>query len=165
MTAPRGETDLQLLGLGRQALRCTSVELAQRLGVSRRTVTRWFAGHSMISSASLGELAHLVDPVEPALAARIWARAAAGLTSAGLPAPAPLPSTTAAAAPKAAPSAAPRAPSPPSHLVDGVVCAACDVLDVVPRAMRPALAAAFRRARELGLRVEDVEEALGGPTG
>jgi hypothetical protein len=45
-------------------------------------------------------------------------------------------------------------------LVDAVVCAAADVLEVAPVTLRGALLAAFRRARELRLSAEDVEVAL-----
>jgi hypothetical protein len=42
------------------------------------------------------------------------------------------------------------------------VCAAAEAIDVMPRTIRPALLAAFRRARRLGLDVATVEKALGG---
>ena len=45
-------------------------------------------------------------------------------------------------------------------MVDVVVCAAAEALDVSPRAVRPALLAAFQRAREAGLTLEQVEKAL-----
>jgi hypothetical protein len=45
-------------------------------------------------------------------------------------------------------------------LTDAVVCAAAEALNVPPPAVRPALLAAFRRAREVGLRLEDVERVL-----
>jgi hypothetical protein len=47
-------------------------------------------------------------------------------------------------------------------VVEAVVCAAADAMDVSPRAMRPALLAAFTRARRIGLTVEAMEKALGG---
>jgi hypothetical protein len=49
----------------------------------------------------------------------------------------------------------------PRHLVaDAVVCAGADAVDTTPGAVRAILLAAFRRARELGLGVEEVEKAL-----
>jgi hypothetical protein len=48
----------------------------------------------------------------------------------------------------------------PPHLVDTVVCAAAEALGVPPPAVRPALLAAFQRAREVGLTTEDVEQAI-----
>ncbi|MDP9001553.1 MAG: hypothetical protein M3O46_15745, partial [Myxococcota bacterium] len=51
-------------------------------------------------------------------------------------------------------------------LIDAVVCAAAEALDVSPRAVRPALLAAFARASELGLTLERSLEGLRrhGPT-
>jgi hypothetical protein len=46
-------------------------------------------------------------------------------------------------------------------VVDAVVCAAADALSVAPETVRGALLAAFRRARELRLSIDDVEKALG----
>jgi lysylphosphatidylglycerol synthetase-like protein (DUF2156 family) len=41
-----------------------------------------------------------------------------------------------------------------------VVCAAADAMQLIPEAVRPALRAAFRRARLAGLSLEVVEAAL-----
>ncbi|HEX8792592.1 MAG TPA: hypothetical protein VF765_16705 [Polyangiaceae bacterium] len=66
--------------------------------------------------------------------------------------------------PPPAPPLPPPVPSPPQppleRLVDIVVCAVADVLDLAPRAARPALLAGVRRARELGLKLEEMEQAL-----
>jgi hypothetical protein len=49
----------------------------------------------------------------------------------------------------------------PRHLaVDAVVCVASEALGAMPNAVRGVLLAAFRRARELGLSCEEVEQAL-----
>jgi hypothetical protein len=45
-----------------------------------------------------------------------------------------------------------------------VVCAAAEAIQVMPDAIRPALRAAFRRARLAGLSVAAVETALGDST-
>jgi hypothetical protein len=44
--------------------------------------------------------------------------------------------------------------------VDSVVCAAADAIEMNPRSVRPALLAAFARARELRLDVATVVDAL-----
>jgi hypothetical protein len=44
--------------------------------------------------------------------------------------------------------------------VEAVVCAAADALNVPPATVRASLFAAFGRARELRLSVEEVERAL-----
>jgi len=114
-------------------------DVGDLLGVSRRTVQRWAATHTGVDPAQLATLAKAVYPRDPALAEKL-ARAAGTTTLAlGFGAPA----------------------RPPAYLVDVVVCAAAEALTVPPTAVRPALLAAFRRAREVGLRVEDVEHALG----
>ena len=45
-------------------------------------------------------------------------------------------------------------------VVDAIVCAAAEAIDVTPKAIRPALLAAFRRARVIGLGVDAVANAL-----
>jgi len=56
----------------------------------------------------------------------------------------------------------PPAPPPlPRHLLaDSVVCAAADALKLVPESVRLSVHASFRRARELHMTVEDVEQAM-----
>ncbi len=51
------------------------------------------------------------------------------------------------------------APSSPAA-ADSVVCAAADAMNLPPRALRPALLAAFKRAHTLGLSVEAVKAWL-----
>ena len=41
-----------------------------------------------------------------------------------------------------------------------MVCAAAEAMGAAPPAVRPVLLVAFRRAREVGLNVEEVERAL-----
>ncbi len=95
-------------------------------------------------NAQLAKLAAEVYPLDAKLAAKLAKEAATSLEELGVvkAAPPPLP------------------PSPPPYLTETVVCAAAEALNVPPPAVRPALLAAFRRAREVGLKVEDVEQAL-----
>jgi hypothetical protein len=70
------------------------------------------------------------------------------------------------AGPVLAPTLAPIAAAPaltpaPAHVIDAIVCAAADAADMIPRAMRPALRAAFVRARELRVSVEAIVLGLG----
>jgi transcriptional regulator with XRE-family HTH domain len=129
-----------LLGLGQR-------QLGDLLGVSKRTVQRWDANQSHPSSVELAKLATVVDPHHGELAAKLAAEAGTTLAKLGLVRPEP------AGAPSASPPAL-------RHLTDVVVCAAAAALNAPPPAVRPLLLAAFRRAREVGLRVEDVEKAL-----
>jgi transcriptional regulator with XRE-family HTH domain len=141
-----------LLVYAGQALKMGQARLGERLGVSRRTVNRWTAHGITFSPGQASRLAALVHPANRALAARIAATQGETLESLGLEKPAP----------PAPPPAPP--PEPPRYAVDVVVCAAAEALDVSPRAVRPALLAAFQRAREAGLTIEHVEKALTPPT-
>jgi hypothetical protein len=47
------------------------------------------------------------------------------------------------------------------HVADVIVCAAAEALDAPPSVVRPVLVAAFRRAKELGVSVDDVVDLLG----
>jgi hypothetical protein len=91
-------------------------------------------------------LATLVFPRDRAIAEELAAAAGHTLESLGLEA--------------AAVVAAPPPPPPSRLVVDAVVCVAADALGATPATVRGALHAAFRRARELGLSLQDVEDAL-----
>ncbi len=68
-------------------------------------------------------------------------------------------STTAASG--AAASAAAPAPRVEVHLrVDSIVSVAVDAMNLAPSAVRPALRAAFLRARDLGVSLEAIAEAM-----
>jgi transcriptional regulator with XRE-family HTH domain len=128
----------------RRALRVTQVDLAQMLGASRRTGQRWDAGQSYPSVSQLTELAKAVYARDPALASEVAVSVGTTVDALGL----------------AAPAAPPAVPAPIESIVDSVVCAAAEAMDALPRAVRPALMAAFARARELHLSIEDVERGL-----
>jgi transcriptional regulator with XRE-family HTH domain len=126
------------LGISREAL-------GTLLGSSKRTVARWETGQSMIHAQDLFELARHVHPHDAGLAEELGLSGGATLESLGIvspPTPAPLPAI-------------------PAHvLVDAIVCAAADALKAVPETVRAPVLAAFRRARELHMTVEDVESGL-----
>jgi transcriptional regulator with XRE-family HTH domain len=126
-------------------------ELGVLLGASRRTGQRWEGSGATPSTQQLHDLARRVYSKDAKLAADIAAEAGSSLEALGI-VPAALPAPPPAAT-----------PAPPAEdVVDAVVCAAADAIDVLPRAVRPALLAAFTRARRLGLSVEAVESALNG---
>jgi hypothetical protein len=129
-----------LLHDARGVLQVTQNGLGEMLGASRRTAQRWAAGASFPSAAQLASLAALVHPREPALAAQLAEAAGSSLERLGI------------VPPVTGPSAA--------LMVDSVVCAAAEAMDALPRVVRPALLAAVRRARQLGLTLEAVEAAL-----
>jgi hypothetical protein len=142
-----------LLILAGQALGLTQRELGEVLNVSRRTIQRCMGGKSRVYPEYCHELARRVHPVDSALAAEL---ARAGQTTLEELRVVPRPS-------QAAPAASEPALAKPlaRHLVaDAVVCAAADAAAAPPEGVRALLLAAFARARELGLTLEDVEEAL-----
>jgi hypothetical protein len=133
-------------------------ELADHLGVSRRTVSRWAHDGAHLTHDQVAKLAELAYEHDPSLAAEIAAAVGETLVTLGVEViavpeapPPPSPSLPAVAA-------APRVAL--QNLVDAVVCAAAEALDVSPRVVRPGLLAAIRCAREVGLTVEEMEAAL-----
>ncbi|HEY8041344.1 MAG TPA: helix-turn-helix transcriptional regulator [Polyangiaceae bacterium] len=136
-----------LLGDARRALMLSQEQLANAIGSSKRTVQRWETNRAHPSTGEMAKVAALVHPQDPAIAAEIAASIGQTLESLGLvPPPPPAP---------------PPLPPMPRHLaVDAVVCVASDALGVTPGAVRAALLAAFRRARELGLAYDEVERAM-----
>jgi transcriptional regulator with XRE-family HTH domain len=132
-----------LLISARRALGLSQVQVSRELGVSHRTVARWERGQATIDVVRACRLARLVFPRDASLAAELASAASESLESLGL-------------------VATPQAPPPPPLplVIDAVVCVAADALGAVPSTVRPALHAAFRRARELGLSLDDVEKAL-----
>jgi hypothetical protein len=128
---------------------------AERMGVSRRTAQRW-SDHG-VPAYELSKLARLVYPHDPAMAAEAAAYAGTTVEALGLlPPPPPAPPL----APPPPPLPPPPPPPPPDGVVDAVVCAASDAMDMMPRDVRAGLLAAFARAREIGVSVEHVEKAL-----
>jgi DNA-binding transcriptional regulator YiaG len=145
----------------RRHLDLSQGELGMKLGYSRRTGQRWERGGSPPGPEELHILAALVHPHSAELSADLAGAGGTTLEALGI-VPPPLP--TSAPAPPAD-GASPAPPPPvslpdPIHIVDTVVCAAAEAIQIMPGAIRPALRAAFRRARLAGLSVEDVDAAL-----
>jgi transcriptional regulator with XRE-family HTH domain len=144
----------------RRALKMTQAELAEAIGVSSRTVIRWEKGHASLVADQVREIAGLVREEDEELADELFVvtgvsaedGAAVEVVAAleALPAPAPKEPETVSAPPGPA----------PTHLIDAVLFAAADAVDMVPRAVTPAVVAAFTRAHELGLGIEAVVEGL-----
>jgi DNA-binding XRE family transcriptional regulator len=142
-----------LFSAARNQLSLTQETMGKRFGASRKTVGRWEAGVATPTEATTSEVIRSVFPADPQLAAEMATHVHETLDSLGL------------VAPPAPPGPAPvvRDPEPavsPRHMVDSIVCVAADAMELLPRAVRPAVLAAFTRARELGLDVKTVEAAL-----
>jgi len=112
-------------------------QFAAKLGLSRRTFTRWIAGESSPSWDQLVAIVRMVHPRDANLAAHIAGNMDETLESLGV---------------------TPRAPPSPS-LVE-VVSAAAESQGVPASAVQSALVAALTHANELGLGIEEVLEAL-----
>jgi hypothetical protein len=141
-----------LSGEARIALHLTQRELAARVGTSLRTVQRWEARRSHPASFEIHRLADAVRPHNPALASELDELA---------PRPAPPPTPVAQLLAPPLPAAPPPPPPlPAAVLLDSVVCAAAEAMSLAPQALRPALLAAFARARDAGLAMEAVVEGL-----
>lgn len=140
-----------------RALGYLQKDLSKLLGVSTRTVQRWYAGRSSVGAMQWQALARAAHPNHPDLAARLAIRGGSSLEALGLVVRTPPAAVSVAVSPPV-PSAPPAYEVP--HLADGVVCVAAEAIELTPRAIRPALLAAFRRARQMRLTVEDLESAL-----
>jgi transcriptional regulator with XRE-family HTH domain len=126
----------------RMAMGLTQQEFGEIVGLTKRTIQRWEERGASLIPSEVEALARALHPVRPDLAAQIAATVDTTLDRLGI--------VTAGAA-------SPMAMSDP---IDSVVHAAAGVMGVTPDAIRPAIAAAFVRAREVGLDVQAVAEKL-----
>lgn len=151
-----------LLVLARERLSLNQQELAALAGSSLRTVQRWENNRSEPSPWNYHRVADALRELDPELAAEIDELAPR-------PAP-PAPLVIVSAMPTIPPpplTPAPPAPAPPppppiadAILVDAVVCAAAEAMSMIPQAVRPAILAAFTRARDARLTTEAVVAVL-----
>ncbi len=128
----------------------TNKELGKLCGVSVRTVQRWYTNASAPMGWHFHAVARAVYPHDPELARQLAAHGATTPEALGL-----------------APTKAANAGPPPAVLklhADAIVYAAAEALDVSPRAMRPAVAAAFARALEVGADINAVTRHLSAET-
>ena len=147
----------ELVARVRMATGWTQKELADIAGVSLRTVSRWATGGSAPGITEWRKLAVKVFAEDPALAAELATAGGATLEALGVVMPRPRQPVQDPPPPPAPP------PLPASLLIEAVVCAAAEELDASPRAVRGSLRAAFRRAREMRLTVEAMDDALSAP--
>lgn len=141
-----GDSIQNLVNEAQHTLMVSQGRLGELAGASQRTGQRWAVGRSTPSVNELRRIASLVYPRDRDLAARIAAATRSTLADLGLEAPPP-------------PPPGPFIP-PDDRVIDSVVCAVADELDLLPKAIRAALLVAFTRTRELGLSVEAAEAAL-----
>jgi hypothetical protein len=139
-----------------KALGMTQEQFGYALGASLRTAQRWATGRATPYESNLRILAKLLHPTNRPLAVEIAAHIHETLETLGIETPTP-----ATPSPVVPPQVPPSPPRPPTNLVvESVVCAAADTLQMPPGGVREALRSAFARARALGLTVAEVDEAL-----
>ncbi len=136
-------SDAAILLRGQHALHLSQGELGVLMGASHRTGQRWATGRSTPSPGQWKTLAQKVYAIDPELAASAAEAGGTTLHALGLE------------------TSAERARA--DRIVDSVVCAAADAMDVTPQRVRLALFAAAVRARELGLDLLTIENALRTP--
>ena len=148
-------------GLIARALSATALtqkEFGELLGVHRRTVIRWLGGGTTLLPSQCQKIAIASYARDRELAADMAARAGTTLGELGLEKPPPPP------LPPPAPPAPPPRPAPSSrHMVDSIVCAAAEAMQMTPQAARPGLLAAYERTCALGMSAEEVLQALALP--
>jgi transcriptional regulator with XRE-family HTH domain len=126
----------------RMALGLTQQQFADIFGCTKRTVIRWEERGTVLLAPALEALARAVYPVRPDLAAQVAAAGETTLAQLGIP------------------SVAASGHMAISGPIESIVRAAAEAMGVTPEAVRPAIAAAFARAREVGLDVQTVAEKL-----
>ena len=127
----------------RMALGLTQKELADIVGRTRRTIQRWEDHGAILLPSEIGALARALYPARPDLAATVAASGDTSLDALGIGA--------------GARSGQPATSDP----IAAIVHAAADAMGLTPDAVRPAVAAAFVRASEVGLDVQAVVRGLG----
>jgi hypothetical protein len=145
---------LALVEAARFELTASQKKLAQICGLDRRVVMKWQHGRQRPYPWHWEAMARAVHPRNAVLAARLAAAGGHTLVSLGLQAS---PSATAASQTGAT------SPVAATHLVDSIVCAAAETMQVSPHAIRPALVAAFQRTIALGLGTDAVVAGLSPP--
>jgi len=157
----------ELLWRLQTTLHMTQKELGDLVGLSSRTIIRYYQRGGMFLPSQWAKLARALQPVDPALAeycARMSGGNIAQLVQGKVPA---LPSAALAAptAPSAAPAAAPNVRPIPSapHMADSVVCAGAEAMHCTPTQLRTGLVAALERMIALGMNAEQMLEAMSPP--
>jgi transcriptional regulator with XRE-family HTH domain len=147
-----------LLTRCRETLSLSQAQLATLVGSSVRTVQRWENDAATPSAWHVHRLADAVRSLDESLARDLdlWAPR----PQAPPPPPAP---PAAAPAPQPPPPPPPPPPIAADVLVDSVVCAAAEAVSLAPQAVRPAVLAAFARARDARLTIDAVIEVLEPP--
>jgi len=139
------------------ALHMNQKELANLLGLSSRTIIRYYQRGGILTPSSYARLAKALAPTDLALATYCARLSGLTLEQLGIARAPELPAPALSAVTPARP-----APSPP-HLADSVVCAGAEAMQCTPTQMRPGLAAALERMVALDMNAEQMLEAMSPP--
>jgi hypothetical protein len=131
----------------RTALALSQEKFGDILGRTKRTIQRWEERGTVLMPSEVEALARKIHPIRADLAAQLAAEAGTTLDQLGIP--------------LAVSSSATQTPDP----IDRVMDAAASAMGVPREAIRPAVAAAFAKAHEVGLDVPAVIEGLSRPKG
>jgi len=130
-------------------------------GLSRKTISRYQCGNGRPHPTHIHPLVRRLHPVDPVLAEKLAAFSGTTLEALGLvevkparPEPSPASAPAFIAAARASDERQVRL------LVDAVLCAAANALDVPPRSVRGVLFAAFSQAKETGLSLDALVNGL-----
>lgn len=152
-----------LIVRARMALGMTQKQLAEMLGASLRTASRWEGGGSYPDHQQVGQLARAVHPKDATIAEALAGEAGTTLEALGLV-------VRKSPSPPLSPAPPPRAFPPIDLMVDSVILAAADAVAGYAdsplqerSALLDVLRAAISRARRLGLTLEEVDAALSHP--
>jgi transcriptional regulator with XRE-family HTH domain len=121
------------------ALGLTQEELGELLGRTKRTIQRWQTSGFEPVADQVETLAHALQPVRPDLAEEVLELGRKAAIVAGV-------------TPPARPATA--------EVIDAILRAAADAGGTSPEAIRPAIAAAFLEAEEMGVEVRAIVAGL-----
>jgi hypothetical protein len=135
-------------------LHMTQKELGNLIGLSSRTIIRYYGHGGTFTPSQYATLAKALALQDPALATYCARLSGQTLEQLGITKPPELP------APASSPLTAAR-PSPSApHLADSVVCAGAEAMQCTPTQMRPGLTAALERMIALGMSAEETVRAM-----
>jgi len=162
----------ELLWRLQTTLHMTQKELGKLVGLSSRTIIRFYQRGGMLLPSQWATLAKALQPLDPALA-EYCARMSGGTIQQlvqgkvpALPSPVLAAPSPALVSPSPASAATPNVRAMPSapHMADSVVCAGAEAMQCTPTQMRTGLAAALERMIALGMNAEQTLEAMSPPT-
>jgi transcriptional regulator with XRE-family HTH domain len=137
----------------RRELNWSQRQLGEALGASMRTASRWEAGRARLYEDQITTLARHVYPVRPDLAERLAGAFGHTLVGLGI-APPPLPPPEPVGRVEAAASLPALRVMTVRDAVDCITCAVADIANAAPKAVRPMVLLALRRAHELGMNLD-----------